>query len=569
MESEFEARIHLAKKLNKLISLMFENIGDEAFNLSLELFDIPSSTLENFWLYTTGFLSLQNYENDDYLISETDSKNLVDGKFYLKELSAYEVSKMLKDANIPERRSGYSQVYDLYSVQDGKYSIEKNSSYSRRSANYLVLSTSPLKVESQNPYFKNNAAQKLRLLRNSLAHSVPYINGTTLTLLASDYKIVFSKMWLRGFAETFAKLNMKIDEKDIHKKLLNGLSSSHNYIENERDIDGALSQIKNYFDDETIKNFHRITTFVKSRIRYEPNFFKKSFDEKVSSIASICANNKILLNSSNGTINPAIVYNLQQLVAKELLSRGEEAYLSEQDLELEKLNELNKKKIELEERSNRFLNNNQVIKTKFQRIQQQAIQKELCTLYNKYDEFRNQIETKRKLECSNMELGNLESLQHLPVEVAVNLVWLSAFNNLCISGFYDNLLSLTDCTNLTEEQTDFFSKFNMSKLNVTYYQQKTDSLTPQEKAYVLSVMRNSLCHGLVSYNFPSVKQSATPTFNDVNMTFFNEGGTSISGKLIDFFKFFNQINFTMTRKNKFQNINQKPESRHQPGDDDE
>ena len=52
---------------------------------------------------------------------------------------------------------------------------------------------------------------------------MPYINGNTLTLLSKDDEYVVSKMWLRGFAETFCMLSKNIKEETIAEALIKEL----------------------------------------------------------------------------------------------------------------------------------------------------------------------------------------------------------------------------------------------------------------------------------------------------------------------------------------------------------
>lgn len=550
-KTESEARIALAKSQNKILNSLFRGVSESEFNPNVDLSEISSTRLKDFWLYTTGFLGLLNYESEDNLLPRQEIEDMLKGKFHVKTLTSREVSKMLQNAGIRESRAGFSQSYELYSIQDGVYKIAKNTSASRIGyQNRLELYTSPLEVYTDNPYFDEDPVRELKLVRNCLAHGVPYVNGSAITLLSGNDDIVVSKMWLRGFAETFARIGMKTNENQIHEKLLKELPFQGNYIENEKDIDQALSAIKDCFDDETKKNYYRINNFIKTRLRYEPDFFKKSFDEKVKKIAAICANNPHYLTSASETICPSIVYSLQQIIAKELANRGEDAYLTDEDLNLEELNRLEEKRVELMDRCDAFDKKNPTIKTQLQSYQNKRLTNELMALYKKYEELQKSIETKRKLECSNMDLLSEPNLSVLPVEVAVQIVWLMAFNNLVTSGFYEDLLAETDFSNLNSDQKKFFDSFDLSKLNITYYNKKVDKLDASEKSYILSCMRNALCHGLIEFKYQPVKQDEKPTYKDTTLIFNPGFGTVISGRLEDFLKLFGSGGFTKNRDKK-------------------
>lgn len=554
-EEEMKEKINLAKNQNNILNCMFSVIQDGSFDQdSLNLSNIPSTKLKDFWLHTTGFLSLINYENQDNILNSDEAFSILQGDFCLKILSNKEVSETLKNCGIQEKKSGFSQHYDLYQIQDGKYSIDKNISYNRQFANVLKLNTRSLEIYSDYEFLDTEPSHLLKRIRNCLAHSVPYIDGTSLTLVSGDDDFVVSKMWLRGFAETFCMLSKTIDEKTIYKKFLEDLPLERNYIENEKDIDKALSCIKDLFDDEIKKNFYRINNFVKLRLRYESDFYKKPFEEKINSIATIIANNPNYLTSASETINPTIIYNLQQLVAKELIKRGEDAYLSDEDLGLDEIEQLKNEYEELNAKVEKFEKLNPVLRTGMQIKQNKILSNQLIALSNKFNKKINEIEVKRKLECSNMDLFDPNSLKNLSVEVAVNLVWLTAFNNLVISGFYEDLLKDEDFKCMSKTKKDFFDKFNFSKINVTYNSKKSDSvkldnsIPASQKAFLLSCMRNSLCHGLVEYNLPPVKQGEQPTYKDALITFNTDAGTIIFGRLEDIYKLFSSDIFTKPRK---------------------
>ena len=124
-QSEFDARISLATSQNEILKRMFGSIDENGFNLNIDFSKISSNKLKDFWLYTTGFLGLINYENQETVLSSSEAEDILKGNFCLKVISSAEVSEILKRSGIKEQRAGYSQHYDLNTIQDGKYSIEK------------------------------------------------------------------------------------------------------------------------------------------------------------------------------------------------------------------------------------------------------------------------------------------------------------------------------------------------------------------------------------------------------------------------------------------------------------
>ena len=136
----------------------------------------------------------------------------------------------------------------------------------------------------------------------------------------------------------------------------------------------------------------------------------------------------------------------------------------------------------------------------------------------------------------------------MPVEVAVNLVWLIAFNNLATSGFYEELLANEKYLRFNKTEKDFFSKFNFSKITLTRGSKKFPIKSAENIGYALSYIRNSLCHGMVQYTLPPAKQGEKFTYKDVNLIFKRDQDTEMYGKLIDFYNLFNNSKFTFQRK---------------------
>ena len=279
------------------------------------------------------------------------------------------------------------------------------------------------------------------------------------------------------------------------------------------------------------------------------DFYQKSLDEKIDILSTILANNPNYTTSSSGTINPSIIYNLQQLVSKELVKRNLEADLSEEDIETEKLAELNSKAQALIKKYDEFESKFSKNYSPFLARQLKQIGQEIDSILKQFDNQQRKLDNRRKLESSHMEMYNLNNLENLPVEIAVNIVCLMGYNNLVTSGFFEDLLANTDFNNLNKEQSSFFSKFNFD--GISYKLNNSNSETkfaPNQKAYLLASLRNAICHGQFSFKLPFQTKNPTCDFHNIQLKFVASwDNLEITGKLIDFFNLFNLSLFTLSR----------------------
>lgn len=552
--TESEARIMLAKNQNKIIKRIFNNIKDDYFDLNVNLSDIEAPYLSDFWVHAAGFLSLLNYENDNLPITSSDVEDILNGKFKLKVLSFSEAEKLMKLAKTPNS-GGFLSSKPLYSIQDGTYYIEstrvKNSKGVPVSAKQIVLKTNELDyyTDSDDKIAALDDIKLLKMVRNAIAHQVPYIHGTELHYLNDDDEIVVSNMWLRGYSELFSLLAQPTDAIEFEKLFLRELPKQANYLENEKDIDSALSIVKPLFDTDVQTNFYRVNNFVKTRVQYTKDFYSKTPEEKTKILATICAFNPNYLKSANETINPAIIYNLQQLISQELDTRNVSVYMPEDDPLSKEVHDALAEYEMLKQRIDSFDAKNPRITSNFQFFQNQNIINELISIEKKLQALNNKLETRKKLESSKMELYEYSNIEHLPVEVAVNVVLLLAHNNLVNSAFYEDTLAKTDMMSFNAAQKRFFSGFDLNKLNVTAHSRMIENFSKEaQTAYILMAMRNALCHGNVTYVLPSVKRGDEPSFKDAVITFHaNWQALEISGKVIDIYNIFSGEGFTKTR----------------------
>ena len=549
--SESELRIELAKRQNEILKRIYKNITADGFDTNLDLDDIDSVELRDFWVYTAGFLGVQNFESLN--LTERDVKNIMSGRFVLKEVSLEEGEKIVRQAGKRLKNGGYAQTVSLYKIQDGEYFFNKNCAYEkdgrRYTSHFISLQTDKPEYQTSRTYFEDDDDHIFTIIRNFLVHRIPYVKGSKIALFDNKDLIVVTKMWLRGYSELFSKLSTKANPEDIKKKLYNELAPHGIYIDTPQEVDKALSFVKDCFDKETQEKYYRVNNFVKRRLEYFGDFYGKSFDEKIEIIAQICANNPNFVISSSGKINPSIVYNLQKLVTSELDKRGEEAIVTEDDYDSEKLQELYARHDELTKKLRDFDEKHPVIRSRFERMQNENFIRQLSKLEKDFAQQLEYLKNRSKLESSHMNLYHAETLENLPVEVAVNVVCLMGYNSLVTSAFYEDLLANTDSSALNQEQRSFFSRFDTSKLTITRYEDKIKKTSSaEEKAYILYCLRNAICHGQISFTLPPVKQGKKASFKDAMLHFVADWDrTTISGTVEDFYKLFSSSPFTLVR----------------------
>ena len=552
MESLSDQKRKLAREQNAILMEIMSHMSDDKFDLdTIDFSKFESRTLRDFWVYATGFLCLHNYEN--YVFSDAELNDINRGKFILKELSESEVQEYCKSfgKKYPKNGLAFGDSIILDYVQDAKFSLKGK------------IGGTVLRLQTAEPELVSDTTEEidgdfaLKVVRNVYAHGAPFIDGATLRFLTKNEELAVSKMWLRGFAETFVKHHASFDTKGARETLLVALGKTGNYIESEKQIDEALSAIKGYVSIGVLKNYHRVTQLVKNRIKMYDDFFQKSFEEKVDIVVALVARNQIYFENGFGEISPELIYNLQQLVSQELTKRDEFALVSddEADVTIAKLADYNRRFDELTEKMNR-------LKEKYPDpkkwgnsyyVLAKAAVKECDRLQREYDAYQQKVSAKLKLESSFMEHYSTQELEKLPIELAFSVVGLMAFNSLVTSGFYEEMLAKTDFNaNMTPEQVKFFDRIDMSGFSLNG---KPYVKSPTSNAFMLLCMREALCHrddvgghNGVFYKLVSKKSKSPEHFGDIEMSFVaSRQNVVFSGKLIDFYKLFSSKEFTCDR----------------------
>jgi len=548
--TESEAKIELSKKLSAILKNIYKNINENGFDLEVDLSSIPSSTLKDFWVYSSGFLGIKNLLDIERIISPKEAADMLNGKFSLKRVSLSQAEEIAKQAGKSLPTSGLTAEVDLYSIQDGTYSIKKGIRDTKNAGFYncIQLRTAPVEYYSDEVHENLDPMTILTTIRNRFAHSTPYIKGNKLTFIKGRDEIVVSKMWLRGYAELFSKISNTISSSEIQDILKKNLEKTQNTLSTKEDIINALELIKYKFDDYIQKNYYNVNNFINNRIHYNKNFFGMSLDDKIASIASMCTNNLDYFHFSSGSMNSAIIYNLQKLVSLELAKRGESADLSADDYELNEVERLTNeaKDIQNEIKSIKNSTTKGDIITKKQLA---LLEKRSAIVVSQIDKYLKKLDLRQKLESSHMDIYKLDELKYIPVEVAVNTVLLMGFNSLVTSNFYQDVLKSTNVDRLSVEQSKFFSRIKMDQFNrFVNGQEITTPPAPKNVAFMLLSIRNAICHGSVSYTLPVVRPGFNPTYKDVILDFYSsKQKTNVVGRLQDFYELFSSYVFSKDR----------------------
>lgn len=550
-ESEF--RINIANNINNILKSIYYNASNTGFDPLVDLSDIPSTTLKDFWLYTAGFLGLKNQKDFDNMLTDEEVDDILKGGFRLIDLPLDQAQEFARRSKKKVPDKGSQITIDLYSVQDGTYSIKKGfKDEDGNVINCLALETDPLEYHTDTPpeEFKPSHREILKTLRNVFAHRTPIKRGKKLVFEKGNDEIVVSKMWLRGYSELFCRKSNTLNSNTIENILIKEASKNNNYISTKQELDSLLSSVKNLFGEEINQNFYKLTSFIQTRLSSQPDFYSLPIENKVKQLSAILANNTDYIKSNKGYINPSIIYNLQQLIGLELYSRNEVTELDVEDYDIMKM----KKVVDEIASINTKTNGIQLLLNSgknFCKSAQQKYLKSLGSMKSKVRSYLKSLEDKQKLESANMDLYNLEDLNHLPYEVAVNTVLLMCFNSLVTSSFYDDVLSKTNTSSLTQKQEEFFDKFDVSKFDFYYGNAPKKQQYPGQKAYFLLCLREALCHGNITYKLPQAKKGTQANIQDTMICFetSERQNSTIYGTLQDFYDLFSSKEF-LTKRHK-------------------
>lgn len=543
--SENELRQIVSSHIDQVLKVIYNNISDDGFDINLNLSQIHSLTLMDFGIIASGFMGINNFEVFANQFNEQTLKKMINGTFVIKELTLKEATELIqKSGNQPKVKKDRSQVTTLYTIQDAKYVVVQ-----KNGKNTLVLQTPPLDYEFDVSH-KITLPEVFARVRNALAHGLPYEVDSRMFLFFDNGHVRFSKMWLRGYSELFARVASVIDAKKLKSAMLEESQKSENALNSFDEINKMLSAVKGHFPKEIISTFFRVNNFVRYRLNQMPNFFNESTERKIEILVNIIDKNPNFLVGTSESINPSIIYSLQQLVANELEKRDEIALPNEDDDVLDRADAFLDSQA-LEEIKKRYERLGQKYKNNYHKLVElkAKFEQEVAQFQSKINGYSQEIENKLKLSSAQMELFDPSVLKDLPIEVAVNTVSLMGFNSLVFSSFYEDLLSKTDYKNLSPAQEQFFNRFNLDKLS---YESNGRTFgapySNEDKCFILRTIRHAISHGFITYQIPNVKQGQTGSFKNAIMSFYIEDGRgTVSATVQDFYELFADEDFTKER----------------------
>ncbi|MBQ8468447.1 MAG: hypothetical protein IJ542_01680 [Clostridia bacterium] len=597
MRTEIEKKIAIAKRQNKILTRIFDCISQDKFNTELPLDDIGIGALKDFWVYTSGVLGVQNFENASDELSVKEVRQILNGQFFLKRLTSEEAKLMRKEFKIPNSEGGRRKV-ELYNIQDGTFSLKHVVDPSNRQISiYLSLDCDGIEYVLGDKEVSIDGTDEevlmlYKTIRNIIVHSTPYLSQDKTKVIFVGQKYVkeedryvpefltISKMWLRGFSELFADTHTKISAEQI-EKLLTTYYFSADAIVDERGLERALFSIKDHLPPSICDNISREMVYlVKDNIVCYDKFYQKDSVSQTKIISNLLANHIALNLKYPKTINLPIIYKIQQLVAKKLNERGQredidifdnEKTYGEEKLTARQVIEMAKSLIAQREHVLTYGG--------LDRIRRARILSEIGRLKEdiKNVEINEQkIKDMLKSETLHMNLFKPEGLENLPVEVGFNVVCLAAYNALVTSGFYEDILHNLDFNSMSKEYGDIFRRIHLNGLtyaNRPYTNVRRAGINVGNTAYLLECMRNALVHGTVSYKVPAELYGANPTFKDAVITFkSNSAHVVINGNMEDMFKLFTSGGFFASRREIDPEIveeihHQKYSDEGQPGDE--
>ncbi|MBQ4542433.1 MAG: hypothetical protein IJA23_06305 [Clostridia bacterium] len=272
-------------------------------------------------------------------------------------------------------------------------------------------------------------------------------------------------------------------------------------------------------------------------------FFKVKLSDRVEILLNILEKSPNFLKQANETISPLIIYNLQQLVSKELEKRETKNAIYEGSDLHQEMEALIQEYESLQKRI-AFIKGQK--KPNIALLQDGIRRSE--EIQSKYATIQAKIDAHEKLSSSNMDFYDPEDLQYLPVETAVNIVALLAYTDLVLSSFYEDTLRNTDYTELSNAQKQFFSGFDFNNISYIHKGNKTVVKDPTDVCFTLRAIRNAICHGLISYRFNSLKQGETSSFENVEITFYSDiEDIQVVGSVKSFYELFGPNLFTSER----------------------
>ncbi len=538
--TESEARCFMADANNDILRIVFGNIKGNMFDPFLPLEFMNEDAITNFELSMTGFLSVQNFENLAEELKDKEIDDIVAGTITIKQLSPKEAQELIAESgSVPKKGKNGATKTVISKIKDATYSV-----VSRNGRHSLVLKTSPVKYYTKHADKKITSKDIFYWIRNNSAHNIAYKSDGSILFFVEDGYIEVSKMWFRGYSELFAKEKPAFDIEKARTILERELKKSGNELQNFDDIKKALSLIKDCFDKDISSNYFRVHNFVKLRLDYHENFYSHPFEDKFDTLLQILEKNPNYLRNPQETISPQIIYNIQQVVALELMARDTKAKGNGSPRLAEMKQEIDERKARIQKRKD-YLRTLSKRNPTLDKILQRDID-ELNALITSYNQM---VITNSKHETTDMNLFDASETVYFPIEMAVNTIALMAYNSLVTSGYYEDTISKTNYTDLSPAQRGFFDRLNLDSLDYIYRGRALPKpYSAESKIFILSAIRNSICHSLISYKLPSLRQGQKANFNDAEITFFlDRNDIQVVGTVADMYEIFTSEEFFKKR----------------------
>lgn len=565
-----QSQLDLAMTQNKILTKIYQNITwQNGFDTNVDLSEFSINELKDFWVYSLGLLGVQNFERFFSIEQEETNGEILQGHFKIKDMTQEEYRNYLLNNGLYIGKGGLPSVCDMGKIQDGNYKISRVKDDKGKSVRRMTLDTNPIRISPMPTYkyFPNTSI--IKHVRNYIAHQIPYIKGSNLNYANGDEILTISKMWMRGYSEMFARDCISFDSNALIDELSQSLEKNSNEITNIDDVDRAIDCLKDSLPDKLKEKFNSVKDFVKKHIKFYPSFYSKPLDFKVKSIVYLFGKDPISYGEERPTINPVVIYNIQQIVSNEIVKRQQKAVEEgESIVYLEELGvgdiDLLKDLYDIRKRKSQASNKLIELYNKFESGKASNVDTTLLYGYiRNIDKLRNlvaeqigKIEDRLKLESSQMDLFSYKELEYLPIDVAVNTICLMGYNALVTSGFYQDILENEKFKEMSYAKRRFFYPFNLNdfvyecekKKDYNTFLNEYGYYTSTTQAHMLYTIRQALIHGDICYQIPKQNKNTDYDSKDVIITFENKFNKDlVKGSARDFFKLFSNEHFYENR----------------------
>ena len=526
-------KITIAKNIHGIIRKIIKGIDQNGVTTNLDFSDVELEQLKDFWLYASGFISMSNKSYLEKVFPSRQIDSIIQGKFFLKSISFQQAQNLVKAAKKPRIKQNKPTETKVFSIQDGTYIVhsgEKDPT-TGESINYITLETNPLQITGK---AFDSSSHILLTLRNIFAHSTPVIDGNNIIFDNGANKFVVSKMWLRGFCELFSQNYNPLNCSELIEAMSNYQKKAKKNLLSPDDIPEFLESAKHLFPEHVQEEFQKVISFIKNRIQYNHNFFSLSEPEKIESLAAMCNSGYSNYTVNYGISNPQTMFDLLQLLSREIEKQQlGSASFDNDDEKIIKYKELTDKIDNIDARI-------KLLTTVQTNPNLNSLNKQRAKLMSQLESLISEMTQQVNSVATNIDFLNSTPLNALNIEAAVNLVYLMAYNNLVVSGFYEDVLRYVNLGDLNETQYETLLRFNMGNICAQHNDNEPGLVfSAKGKGFALYTIRNAICHGTFGYSIPQAKNGEQPFIKDIMLTFTSpDKSWKYFGTLGDFYGLF-------------------------------